>query len=129
MKAINNTVQTILAILLFISGANKFGQWINIAFMHDALDFVVDLINIGGGFIIKAIAVIEILIGIGLLINKSRLIAAIALFPLMSSILLFHIVMSLNGLWVAAIVFFMNIYVLHINRGKINNMFKQAYKV
>jgi len=120
MKNINTYIRTLLGLLIIISGANKFGNWINVNYMHDAMDFVVKLTNIGGGFIITMIAVVEIILGLSLITNKYTTISVLILLPLMVSILLFHLVLDLNGIGVALLVFAMVIYLFFTKRDKIS---------
>lgn len=115
MKKLNTIIRVILGIAIIISGVNKFGNWIDVSFMQDALAFIADLSNIGGGFIVTGIALIEISLGILLLVNKYSTFAALALLPLMVAILFFHIVLDLNGILVAIVVFTMNVYLV-LNR-------------
>ena len=123
MNNFNKVVRILLGLVIIVSGANKFTHWINVSFMHDALNFIVDLTNIGGGFIITGIALIEISLGVLLVVDRFSTFAALALLPLMVAILFFHIVLDLNGILIALVVFSMDVYILIANRERITPLF------
>jgi putative oxidoreductase len=124
MTQTKTIVRIVLGLLIAISGINKFGHWINVAYMQDAMDFVLRLINIGGGFIIKTIAVVEILIGIALLTNRFTYLALAALLPLIVSIILFHIFLDLKGIGIAILVFLLDGYLLYMNKASLASLVK-----
>lgn len=126
MKTVQTIVRLALGVLIAFSGLNKFGEWLNASFMHDAMQFIINLVDIGGGFIIYSIAILEIIIGIALISNKFSVLAAFILFPLMVSILIFHITLDLNGIVIALLVFAMNVYLLLSYREKLSNIVKPA---
>lgn len=117
-------IRTVLGLLILISGANKFGHWINVEYMHDAMQFVIKLSNIGAGFAIYAIGILEIAIGLALIINRFSVLATLALLPLIVSILVFHIFLDLKGIGVAVVVFAMNLYMLYVYKDKVSGIFK-----
>ena len=123
MKKSEPIIRIILGLLIIISGINKFGHWINVSYMEDAHAFVLDLANIGGGFMIYAIGVLEILIGIALVIDKFKILALLGLIPLMVSIVAFHIFLDLKGIMIALIVFSMNLYLVFYHKEKVANIF------
>ena len=123
IKKTETAVRVLLGILIVISGVNKFGYWINVAYMEDALNFVVNFSNLGGGPFIYAMAILEILLGLALLLNKFKILAILALIPLLVSILAFHIFLDLKGILIAAIVFSMNLILLFIHINKVSKIF------
>lgn len=124
MKNINKYIRLLLGIAIAFSGLNKFGHWVNVSFMHDALEFIGNLISIKGGFIVNSIAVFEIIIGVALILNRFTLLAVLALFPLIVSILLFHIFLDLKGIGIAIVVFVLDIYLIVAYREKVAVLFK-----
>lgn len=123
MKKFNVALRIFLALLIAFSGINKFTHWLNAAYMHDAMEFVINLTNIGGSFIIKTLGVIEIIIGLLLLFNRLTLLALLALLPLMVSILIFHISLDLKGIGVAAFVFLADVYLLFQHKNNLSGLF------
>lgn len=123
MKKPETIVRIILGILILVSGINKFGYWINVAYMADALDFVVKISKIGGEFLIYALGILEIGIGLALVLNKFKILAILALLPLMVFILAFHLFLDLSGILVAAVVFAMDIYLLFLHKSDVSNIF------
>ena len=124
MKNMYGYIRILLGILITISGLNKFGNWINVSVMHDALTFIGDLVSIKGGFIVTSIAFVEIAIGILMLLNRFTLVAALALLPLIISILLFHIFLDLNGIAIAVFVLALDLYLILAYREKIAVLIK-----
>jgi len=124
VKNINKYIRLLLGIAIAFSGLNKFGHWVNVSFMHDALEFIGNLISIKGGFIVNSIAVFEIIIGVALILNRFTLLAVLALFPLIVSILLFHIFLDLKGIGIAIVVFVLDIYLIVAYREKVAVLFK-----
>ena len=124
LKNINKYIRLFLGIAIAFSGLNKFGHWINVSFMHDALEFIGNLISIKGGFIVTTIAVVEITIGAALIFNRFKLLAVLALFPLMVSILLFHIFLDLKGIGIALFVLALDLYLIVAYREKVAVLFK-----
>jgi putative oxidoreductase len=64
--------------------------------MHDAMDFVINLSNIGGAFIINTLGVIEITLGFMLILNRLTTLALLILLSMIVSILIFHISLDLK---------------------------------
>lgn len=118
MKKINTYLRLFLGLIIAFSGLNKFGEWVNVYIMHDAFAFIGDLISIKGGFIVTTIAVVEIAIGAALVFNRFTLLAVLALFPLIISILVFHLFLDLNGIGIALIVLAIDIYLMVVFRSK-----------
>ena len=124
MKNFTNIIRILLGALILFSGANKFGHWLNASFMHDAMDWVVNLSNLGAGFIIYGIGLLEIIVGTALIVNKFVTLAALALLPLMVAILIFHMFLDLSGIAIALIVFAMNVFILFEHRDQITGLFQ-----
>ena len=124
MKNFTTIIRILLGALILFSGANKFGHWLNASFMHDAMAWVIHLSDIGGGFIIYCIGLLEIIVGIALIVNKFVTLAAMALLPLMVSILIFHMFLDLKGIGIALIVLAMDIFMVYENRDKVSAMFQ-----
>ena len=128
MKKSEPIVRWLLGILMIISGANKFGYWINVSYMEDALDFVVNFTNLGGGPFIYAMAILEILLGLALILNKFKILALLALLPLLVSIITFHLFLDLNGIIIALFVFALNIYLILTHKDHVSGIFAMNTK-
>jgi putative oxidoreductase len=123
MKTFNNLLRFFLGILIAFSGINKFTHWLNAQYMHDAMDFVLNLSNIGGAFIINTIGVVEITLGFMLILNRLTTLALLILLPMIVSILIFHISLDLKGIGVALFVFIADAYLLYQHKDKLSNLF------
>lgn len=123
MKKSEPIIRIVLGVLILLSGVNKFGYWINVSYMEDALDFVLKLSNIGGGFLIYALGILEVLLGLALILNKFKILATLALLPLMVSVIVFHLFLDLNGILVALVIFSLNLLLVLIHKDTVSNIF------
>jgi hypothetical protein len=93
------------------------------AYMHDAMEFVLKRSDIGGGLIIYTIAVLEILICVALLGNKFLTLSLLGLLLLIVCILLFHISLNSKGIALALLVFASDVYLLMERKDRIRLVF------
>ena len=118
-------VISILFGLMFInSGLNKF-----FSYMPMSEDIPADLMIIMGafmqiGWLMPLVAIAEIVGGVLFMINKTRALGAIIIFPVMIGIMLIHILNAPSGLPVALALFAVNIWVIVENRSKYLPMIK-----
>lgn len=92
-------------------------------------DIPADLMIIMGafmqiGWLMPLVAIAEIVGGVLFMINKTRALGAIIIFPVMIGIMLIHILNAPSGLPVALALFAVNIWVIVENRSKYLPMIK-----
>jgi putative oxidoreductase len=70
------------------------------------------------GWVMQLVAVAEILGGILYISSKTRALGAVVIFPVLTGILLTHIVNDPTGLPMAAVLYLVNLWVIYENREK-----------
>lgn len=112
-------VVSVLFGLMFInSGLNKFFNYMPIP-----KDMPEGLVKLMGAFmeikwLIPLVGAVEIIGGVLFILPKSRALGAIVIFPVMTGILLTHIVNAPSGLPLGIVLFAINIWVIFENREK-----------
>ena len=125
MKKIILLVFSILFGLMFLnSGLNKF-----LNYMPMPKDLPASMMTLMGafmqiGWLLPLVAVAEIVGGVLFMINKTRALGAIIIFPVMVGIMLTHLVNVPTGLPIALLLFAVNIWVIIENRSKYLPMIK-----
>jgi len=111
--------------LMFInSGLNKFFNYIPVP--ADLPEKLVKTMKafMEIGWLFPLVAVAEILGGILFIFPKFRALGAVIIFPIMTGILLTHIITDRSGLPVALVLFAINLWVIFENRNKYLPMVK-----
>ena len=115
-------LRIVLAIVLIVFGANKFGHFMPMPPMEgNAATFMGGLG--ASGYMFPLLGILEILIGVLLIANKAVPFALILLAPLAVNMVLFHAFMAPLGIGPAAIVFVLNAYLLYVNWDKFKALF------
>lgn len=118
-------VVSILFGLMFInSGLNKFFNY-----MPMPEDLPEELMRIMGafmeiGWLLPLVGVVEIVGGLLFMTNKYRALGAIIILPVMTGILLTHIINAPSGLPIALVLFAILLWAMYENRAKYAPMFK-----
>jgi len=118
-------VVSILFGLMFInSGLNKFFNY-----MPVPEDLPEELMRIMGaymeiGWLLPLVGVVEIVGGLLFMTNKYRALGAIIILPVMTGILLTHIINAPSGLPIALVLFAILLWAMYENRAKYAPMFK-----
>jgi len=112
----NSTFTTILrivlGIVLLVFGLNKFLNFIQMFEMPPAAaNFMESLETTGYAFYL--VAIIEIAVAIMLLLKKWVPFALILLAPLTFNILLFHMFLDVSDIWVAIVIFSLNVLLMY----------------
>jgi len=118
-------VVSLLFGLMFInSGLNKFFNYIPVP--ADLPEKLVKTMKafMEIGWLFPLVAVAEILGGILFIFPKFRALGAVIIFPIMTGILLTHIITDRSGLPVALVLFAINLWVIFENRNKYLPMVK-----
>ena len=74
------------------------------------------------GYFFPIIAIMEIIVGIMLLINKYTALALIVLFPIMLNAFLFHLFLDIAGIGGAALAVTLNIFLVIADKEKYNGV-------
>ena len=112
----NSTFTTILRIILGLAlvvfGLNKFLSFITMFDMAPAAANFLDSLE-SSGYILYAVAALEVIIGLFLLLKKWVPFALILLAPISVNILLFHIFLDVSGLAIALSIVAINVILIY----------------
>lgn len=123
MKKAKLIVRILLGIMLVVFGLNKFLQFMPMPPMPDAAgEFMGALMK--SGYLMVVVAIVEILAGALLLVNKYQSLTLIILFPVLLNAFLFHLFLDLAGIGGAAFAMAMNIFLFVANKESYTKLFK-----
>jgi putative oxidoreductase len=111
MKTAKTIIRILLGLMVLVFGLNKFLQFMPMPTLPaSAGEFMGALAQ--SGYIFPIVAIVEIVTGTLLLINKFKTIALIVLFPVMLNAFLFHLFLDLLGIGGAALAIIMNAFLM-----------------
>ncbi|MDG2448895.1 MAG: hypothetical protein P8M34_04635, partial [Saprospiraceae bacterium] len=114
-------ISILLGLLLVIFGLNKFLQFMPLPPLPEAAaEFMGALIK--SGYIMVIVAIVEIICGLLLLLNKYQSLALIVIFPVLLNAFLFHLFLDIGGIGGAVIAITMNIFLLIQNKEVYNQI-------
>ena len=117
MKNVTLVIRILLGLMVLFFGLNKFGQWMAFPEMPEAAGkFMGALME--SGYVMTVVAVVEIVTGILLIINKYTALALVVLFPVMLNAFLFHVFLDPATMMGAALGTAMNIYLFFAYKEK-----------
>ena len=123
MKKFNLVLQILLGLMLLVFGLNKFFGFLPSPVMvGPAGNFAAALA--ATGYMMKMVAVVEVLVGALLLLRKFVPLSLVLLVPISVNIVAFHLFLDLPGVGGAALVAFLNLYLLIVNRSSYKGMLK-----
>ena len=115
MKKVTLIVRILLGSLVLIFGINKFLQFIpNPPLSSEAAEFMSALIKTG--YLMNAVAIVEIVTGILLIINRLLPLALLILFPVLLNAFWFHLFLDPAGIGGAFIAMAMNHFLFLANK-------------
>jgi putative oxidoreductase len=102
----------ILALGLLVYGINKFVGFMPIPELPESGSSFMSSLR-ATGYVLPFVGVLEIIIGLLLLLNKSVPFALLLLAPISANIILFHLFLDLPGIGVALVIAFLNIVLIY----------------
>ncbi len=115
MDKVKLVVRILLGLLLIVVGLNKFLQFMPMPPLpEEAGAFMGALMKTG--YMMPFIAVIEIISGVLLLLNKYQALALVLVFPVLLNAFLFHIFLAPSGIAMAIMAIAMNIFLFYTNK-------------
>ena len=111
MKISKIIARVLLGLILLIFGLNGFLQFMPMPEMSTEAGELMGALA-SAGYFFPIIAIVEIIVGVLLLINKYIALALIVLFPIMLNALLFHLFLDIAGIGAAALAITLNIFLL-----------------
>lgn len=123
MKKVKLVVRVLLGVVLIIFGMNKFLQFMPLPPMSiAATDFMTALVD--SGYIMAIVAIVEVVTGILILLNKYLALALVILFPILLNAFLFHLFLDLPGVGGASFAILMNVFLIFANKNKYSEILK-----
>jgi uncharacterized membrane protein YphA (DoxX/SURF4 family) len=108
-------IRILLGLMLVVFGLNKFLQFMPMPPMPDAAgEFMGALMK--SGYIMVIVAIVEIVGGALLLVNKYQPLILVILFPILLNAFLFHLFLDPIGIGGAAFAIAMNIFLFFANK-------------
>ncbi len=117
MKTTKIIVRILLGLILTVFGLNGFLQFMPMPEMTPEAGELMGALA-KAGYFFPIIAIVEILVGVLLLINKYTAIALIVLFPIMLNAFLFHLFLDIAGIGAAALAITLNVFLFITNKDK-----------
>ena len=111
----------LLGLLLVFVGSNKVLQFMPMPEMPVAASTFMGAI-VSAGFLLPLIALLEVLFGVLLIMNKYSLLSAIIILPITSTAMIFHLVLDPSNILFAGIAFSLNVLVLFQQKKKISSL-------
>lgn len=116
-------IRILFGLMLVIFGLNKFLQFMPMPPLPEAAgEFMGALVK--SGYLMVVVALVEIVTGVLLLVNKYKSLALVLVFPVILNAFLFHLFLDLPGIGGAAVAIIMNIFLLFANKESYNSLLK-----
>ena len=116
-------IRILLGLILVIFGLNKFMQFMPMPPLPEAAgEFMGALMK--SGYIMVLVAIVEIVAGVLLLINKFKPLALVVVFPVLLNAFLFHLFLDLPGIGGVAVAIAMNVFLMFANKEAYNEILK-----
>lgn len=123
MKIATTIFSVLLGLILITFGLNKFLNFMPVMELSaPGLEFMGAFVKIGYGMAL--VAVVEIITGILIAINKYRALALVILFPIMLNALLFHLFLDPENALPAVLAVAINIFLMFANKEKYAPLFQ-----
>ena len=111
----------VLGVLLLIFGLNKFLHFLPMPPMQGAAGEFMGAI-VATGYLFQLIAVVEVVVGILLVLNRYAPLALVLLAPVSLNIILFHLFLDPGSMAAGALVTLLNVYLLFAHKAKYKSM-------
>ncbi len=123
MEKAKIVIRILLGLIVLVFGLNKFLQFMPMPPMSGAAgEFMGALVK--SGYMMPIVAIIEIIAGVLLLLNKYTSMALILLFPVLLNAFLFHLFLDIAGIGGAALAIIMNIFLMFGSKNSYNELLK-----
>ena len=123
MKRAKMIIRILLGLILVTFGLNKFLLFMPMPPMPEAAgEFMGALVK--SGYLMIIVAVVEILAGVMLLVNKFQSLALVIVFPVLLNAFLFHLFLDMAGIGGAVVAMAMTIFLMYGNKESYKEIFK-----
>jgi putative oxidoreductase len=115
-------IRILFGLMLVIFGLNKLLQFMPMPPMPEAAgEFMGALVK--SGYLMFIVAIVEVVAGVLLLVNKYQSLALVVVFPVILNAFLFHLFLDLAGVGGAAVAMAMNIFLFFANKESYKSLF------
>lgn len=123
MKKITLISRILLGLMLIVFGLNKFLQFMPMPAMAEPAQAFMGAL-VATGYVMIIVAVVEIIAGILIMVNKFSALALVVLFPIMLNAFLFHLFLDIAGIGGSLLAMVLIIYLLFVEKDKFAEMLK-----
>jgi putative oxidoreductase len=123
MKTVNLIIRILLGLLLLVTGLNKFLQFMPMPEMTEQAQQTM-MAFVQTGYIMNIVAIVEIVVGLLLIINKYTALSLVILFPIMLNAFLFHLFLDVAGIGGSVMAITFNIYLMIAYRDRYYEVLK-----
>lgn len=122
MKIVTTVLSMVFGALMLVMGFNKFFHFASIPDMpQEAMDIMAGFTGVC--WLMPLVGTVEVLSGGLMLLPRLRNIGAVMIFPVIVGILLFNVFHNPEGIPMAAVLIFINLWLLGSNKEKLSNLF------
>ena len=123
MKKTQVIIRILLGLMVLIFGLNKFLQFMPMPPLpEEASEFMGALVK--SGYLMQAVAIVEIVTGLMLLVNRLQPLALVILFPVLLNAFWFHLFLDPAGIAGAFIAMAMNQFLFFANKESYKSLLK-----
>jgi uncharacterized membrane protein YphA (DoxX/SURF4 family) len=124
MKKAKLIIRILLGLILVVFGLNKFLQFMPMPPMPEVAGELMGAL-VKSGYLMAVVAIVEIVTGVLLLINKYQPLALIVVFPVLFNAFIFHLFLDISGIGGALLAIAMNVFLFLANKESYRLLFKK----
>ena len=116
-------IRILFGLILVIFGSNKFLHFMPMPPMPEAAGAFMGAL-VDSGYLMTLVALVEIVAGVSILINKYKTLALVILLTVILNAFLFHLFLDLSGIAGSAVALMMNLFLMYANKESYRSLLK-----
>ena len=116
-------IRILFGLILVIFGSNKFLNFMPMPPMPEAAGAFMGAL-VDSGYLMTLVALVEIVAGVSILINKYKTLALVILLPVILNAFLFHLFLDLSGIAGSAVALMMKMFLMYANKESYRSLLK-----
>ena len=116
-------IRILFGLILVIFGSNKFLHFMPMPPMPEATGAFMGAL-VDSGYLMTLVALVEIVAGVSILINKYKTLALVILLPVILNAFLFHLFLDLSGIAGSAVALMMKMFLMYANKESYRSLLK-----
>ena len=116
-------IRILFGLILVIFGSNKFLHFMPMPPMPEAAGAFMGAL-VDSGYLMTLVALVEIVAGVSILINKYKTLALVILLPVILNAFLFHLFLDLSRIAGSAVALMMNLFLMYANKESYRSLLK-----